>query len=285
MKIKLILSIQNQLKKLTNKKFSKSYIKKFIIPIIDHIGSSKNNKFLISGSQGIGKSTILQILKQHLSLFYNKKVLSLSLDDYYLTKKERVVLSKKIHSLLITRGVPGTHDTKILLKNIINFEKSNYPIKLPIFNKLNDDRSNKYRIINRKKNILLLEGWCCGYPPIDKSYLNKNINFIEKKNDSKMKWRNFYNQKLKYEYAKIFKHFNEIIFIKSTSFSNVAKWRFKQEQMMKKEIRDENTMNKRQINEFVQYYEKITKWMIMKMPSVSNIIIHVDSNQKITEIK
>tara|TARA_Y100001970_G_scaffold285066_1_gene403817 strand:- start:2093 stop:2950 length:858 start_codon:yes stop_codon:yes gene_type:complete len=285
MKIKLILSIQNQLKKLTNKKFSKSYIKKFIIPIIDHIGSSKNNKFLISGSQGIGKSTILQILKQHLSLFYNKKVLSLSLDDYYLTKKERVVLSKKIHSLLITRGVPGTHDTKILLKNIINFEKSNYPIKLPIFNKLNDDRSNKYRIINRKKNILLLEGWCCGCPPIDKSYLNKNINFIEKKNDSKMKWRNFYNQKLKYEYAKIFKHFNEIIFIKSTSFSNVAKWRFKQEQMMKKEIRDENTMNKRQINEFVQYYEKITKWMIMKMPSVSNIIIHVDSNQKITEIK
>ena len=120
-------------------------------------------------------------------------------------KKERIVLSNKFHPLLLTRGVPGTHDTKLLLQNIMSFERSQYPFQLPIFNKLNDDRSKKFKLINSKKDILLVEGWCCGCPPVNKSYLLKNINSLEKKLDYDNNWRKFYNQKLKNEYAKIFK--------------------------------------------------------------------------------
>ena len=121
MQVHLIQSIQNQLQELTTKKFSKTYIKKYICPIFKYIILSKKNKFLIAGSQGIGKSTIVKVLKKNLEIYYKKKVLSLSLDDYYLSKKERISLSNTIHPLLLTRGVPGTHDTELLLQNILHF--------------------------------------------------------------------------------------------------------------------------------------------------------------------
>ena len=102
---KIINSIEKQLYILTKKKFSKKYIHEYIIPIIDFIISSKKKKFLISGSQGIGKSTLLKVIEENIKIFYKKKVLTLSLDDYYLTKKERLKLSKKISSPFInSRG-------------------------------------------------------------------------------------------------------------------------------------------------------------------------------------
>ena len=45
-----------------------------------------------------------------------------------------------------------------------------------------------------------------------------------------------------------------------------------------------DTMNKNQIFEFIQYYEKITKWMMQVLPSKANITINVDKNQKIKKI-
>ena len=284
MKDKLVLSIQKQLRELTTKKFSKSYVEKYIYPILEYIVFSKQKKFLIAGSQGIGKSTIVKILKKHLTIFYNKKILDLSLDDYYLTKKERIILSNKTHSLLLTRGVPGTHDTKLLLQNIINFERSRHPFQSPIFNKLNDDRSKKFKLINSKKDILLLEGWCCGCPPVANSYLFQNINYLEKKRDKDKSWRKFYNQKLKNEYAEVFNHFDALIYIKPPTFSNIAKWRLKQERMMNAINNNKQCMNKKQVLEFIQYYEKITKWMIKKIPLVSNLTVFVDANQKIKKI-
>lgn len=282
MQDQLIKSIQNHLQKLTNKRFSKIYIKKYICPIFDYIVFSKQNKFLIAGSQGIGKTTLLMILKKNLNIFYKKKILSLSLDNYYLTKSQRVILSTKIHPLLLTRGVPGTHDTELLLQNINSFDKLQYPIKLPIFDKLSDDRVNKFKSINSKKDILLLEGWCCGCPPVDNSYLFKNINSLEKQKDKNGQWRRYYNQKLKNEYAKIFNRFDSIIYLKAPSFSSISGWRYKQEKMIKN--KNKLSMNKKQILEFVQYYEKITKWMIRKLPLISSLIIDIDLNQKIKRI-
>ena len=129
-----------------------------------------------------------------------------------------------------------------------------------------------------------MEGWCCGCPPVSKSYLFQNINFLEKKKDKDRNWRKFYNQKLKNEYAKIFNRFNAIIYIKPPNFSNIAKWRLKQENMMKTQNDNKNFMNKKQVLEFIQYYEKLTKWMIKKMPPISSLTICVDANQKIKRL-
>ena len=89
MKINIDIFIQKELKKLTNKYFTKKYISKYIIPIINNLYHSKNNKFILSGSQGSGKSTLGKLLKSVIEKFYKKKVMLLSIDDYYLSKKQR----------------------------------------------------------------------------------------------------------------------------------------------------------------------------------------------------
>ena len=89
MKNIIVNSINKDLSILTKKKFSKKYISKYILPIIDNIANSKQKKILISGSQGIGKSTFLKIIEKNIFKFYKKKILTLSLDDYYLPKKEK----------------------------------------------------------------------------------------------------------------------------------------------------------------------------------------------------
>ena len=68
----LIYSVQKQLIELTNIKFSKKYIETYIYPIFEYIISSKKNKFLIAGSQGIGKSTLLHILEKNLKNIFKK---------------------------------------------------------------------------------------------------------------------------------------------------------------------------------------------------------------------
>ena len=95
MKLNIDIFIQEELKKLTNKNFPKKYISQYIIPIINNIYHPKNNKFILSGSQGSGKSTLGKLLKLVIEKFYKKKVMLLSIDDYYLSKNERMDKSKK----------------------------------------------------------------------------------------------------------------------------------------------------------------------------------------------
>jgi len=284
---KLIDSINDNFVEFTNKKVSKKEIEKKILPIFFFLNNSKNNMFLISGSQGIGKTTILKILNKNFYKFFGKRLLTLSLDDFYYDKSQRRLLSKSVHPLMITRGVPGTHNIKEIFNIIEKFNKSQYPIKIPIFNKLTDSQIKKRKIIKKKSDILILEGWCCGSSALKKEYLHKNINALEKKFDKKYIWRNYYNEKLKKEYSELFKKFDELIFFRPPSFSCVLKWRYNQENYLKNLNKNKSIqgMSKKNIIYFIQHYEKITKWMIKIMPKKANLTIFVDKNQKIKNIK
>ena len=283
MQIEINTFIQENLKKLTNKNFSKKYISQFIIPIINKINNSKDNKFLIAGSQGAGKSTLAKIFKLVLENVYKKKVMLLSIDDYYLSKNKRNKLSKNIHPLLITRGVPGTHDIVALKNDIINFQKKKFPINTPKFNKLKDDISSKKNII-KNAEILLLEGWCCGSPSINKKYLFQNINRLETIFDKNKKWRQYYNSQLKKDYKKVFSLFDQQIYIQPPSFSYILKWRYNQEKNNALKSRNKDFMNKKDLQKFIQHYEKLTKWMMKTMPAKADILIKIDSNQKIKKV-
>jgi len=283
MRIEINTFIQQNLKKLTNKNFSKKYISQFIIPIINKINNSKDNKFIIAGSQGAGKSTLAEIFQLVLENVYKKKVMLLSIDDYYLSKNKRIKLSKKIHPLLTTRGVPGTHDIVALKNDIINFQKKNFPIITPKFNKLKDDVSIKKKII-KNAEILLLEGWCCGSKSINKEYLFQNINRLETKFDTNKKWRQYYNSQLMKDYKKVFSLFDQQIYIQPPSFSYILKWRYAQEKNNALKSQNQNFMSKKDLQIFIQYYEKLTKWMMKTMPAKADILIKIDSNQKIKKV-
>ena len=282
---KLIISIQEQLLELTHKNFSLKYIERCLIPIFEYINNSKKKKFLISGSQGIGKSTLVEILKKNFKIFYQKKILILSLDDYYLKKNQRLNLSKNKHPLLSTRGVPGTHDIKKLRKDINSFDKSKYPINIPIFDKLTDDRLTKTQKVNSHTDILILEGWCCGCPPISRNFLYKNINKLEKEKDTKKIWRDYFNRELKNDYYQLFAKFDKLIYLEPPSFSYILNWRLKQEKMLARKNNSDASMNKNEIAEFISHYEKITKWMMKILPAKANICIKIDRNQKIIKLK
>ena len=83
----------------------------------------------LTGGQGSGKSTISNILKIILKERFELNTVIFSIDDFYKTLNERKIMSKKINPLFLTRGVPGTHDTKLLfncLQSIKKFYKKNF---------------------------------------------------------------------------------------------------------------------------------------------------------------
>lgn len=196
-----------------------------------------------------------------------------------------MALSKTKHYLFKTRGVPGTHDIEKLRKNINDFEKSNYPIRIPVFDKLLDDKLNKFRIEKDNKDILILEGWCCGCPPLEKNFLDKDINKLEKLEDEDKIWRNHYNRYLNKEYKRLFKKFDKIIFMKVPSFKFVLNWRLKQEKMNKSSYKNHSKMNEKEILYFISHYEKITEWMIKRLPNIADLVININDKQEITKNK
>lgn len=92
----------------------------------------------ICGAQGSGKSTLARQLCKSLNT-QGAAAATLSLDDVYLTRAERVTLAQTIHPLLATRVVPGTHDLGLAEKVIA---QSALPgtVRLPRFDKARDDR-------------------------------------------------------------------------------------------------------------------------------------------------
>ena len=80
----------------------------------------------MTGGQGSGKSTISNILKIILKEGFGLNTVIFSIDDFYKTLKERKKMSQKISPLFLTRGVPGTHDTKLLYKCLKKFKKKKF---------------------------------------------------------------------------------------------------------------------------------------------------------------
>ena len=136
MKSALINSIQYQFNKLTNSSISQSQVKKFILPIIEYINYSPNNKFLLSGSQGVGKTTLLKLIKIIFKKKFNKKILSLSLDDFYLDKKTRCHLTPTqleygLHSIIYIITTPKSKKTTVMKLNYSGMYTRNPSPRVP----------------------------------------------------------------------------------------------------------------------------------------------------------
>ena len=148
-------------------------LNKFYLPISklinDEFLKNKKTKVIgLTGGQGSGKSTISNILKIILKEGFCLETVIFSIDDFYKTLKERKIMAKKVSPLFLTRGVPGTHDTRMLTNCIKNLTKKKFKkILIPKFDKSIDNRSIKSRWVKVKKkpNIVIFEGWCVGVAP------------------------------------------------------------------------------------------------------------------------
>jgi D-glycerate 3-kinase len=268
-------------------------LKNFYLPICKKINSEyvkrKKTKIIgLSGGQGTGKSTISQILKIILKEGFNLETVIFSIDDFYKTRKDRKIMAKKISPLFLTRGVPGTHDAKMLFNCIKNLKKNRFKkVTVPKFDKSKDDRSpkSKWLAVKKKPNIVIFEGWCVGVTSQKEKDLVIPINKLEKQKDEKRIWRQTVNKELKNKYRKIFNLIDKLIFLKVPSFKYVYKWRLLQEKKLRTKSRGNKTMSNEQVKNFIMYYERLTKNMLKILPKKANTVISIDESHRLKSIK
>ena len=270
-------------------------IRSFLIPICFWISKKAKKKSPLivglAGGQGSGKTTISSIISLILKKYFKLKVFKISIDDFYKTKKQREILSKNKHSLLLTRGVPGTHDIKIMLDFFRKIKTKNFKsLKLPKFNKANDDRYKKkhwYKLKSRP-DVVIFEGWCVGAKPQSLRLLKKPINTIEKAYDKSLKWRRFVNLQLKTNYKKLYSQLDSLLYLKVKNFNLLKKWRIKQEEKLwlkAKSRKNLKIMNKKEVINFMQTYQRITEQMFKDAPKYSSIIMNLNKYHQIHKIK
>lgn len=266
-----------------------------VIPATDKIlGDNKANEpqiFGVQGCQGSGKTTLCAFIKLYLEHAYQKTVEICSIDDFYLTKQERATLSDTRHPLLATRGVPGTHDTSLILKTLDDFSHKRTQ-RVPTFKKQFDDRAtqDEWQDWPNSPDILIFEGWCVGISAQNERALATPVNALEQNEDPNCVWRKFVNTALEHEYQTIFQRLNSLLVIQAPSFNCVYQWRLNQEQKMIEHLqrRGEDysqAMTPKQVERFISHYQRLTEHGLDVLPTIADATLYLNEDHSFAKTK
>ena len=89
---------------------------------------------------------------------------------------------------------------------------------------------------------------------------------------------------MKTKYKKLYSQLNCLIFLKANNFKLLQKWRLKQERKLwlnSKKNSNLKIMNKEDVINFMQTYQRITQNMFKYMPKYASIILSLNSNHQI----
>jgi len=276
-----------------------NYIPQYFMPLAEKINQQTLNSHIpiigIHGSQGSGKSTAAQVLKQILNTDFELEVIILSIDDFYHTKAAREQLAHEIHPLFATRGVPGTHDVNLLNSTLIKLQQgmSGCQAKIPRFNKAQDDRYmvSDWEQLTQPVDVILFEGWCVGIPPIPEEQLEQSINQLEQEEDKEGKWRTKVNDFLSDTYQSIFAKIDWLLMLEAPSFDVVYEWRQLQEKKLKdkliqqgQDISTMQIMSDNELSRFIQFYQRLTEHALKVMPDLVNAKISLDREHQMTNL-
>lgn len=243
----------------------------------------------ICGAQGSGKST----LAEDLASAFDKRGIAnatLSLDDLYLTRAERQRLAEEVHPLLLTRGVPGTHDLALGHEVLDELERGDGAL-LPRFDKARDDREPLERWERGPDNceVLIFEGWCVGARPQPPSELDTPINSLEKSEDADATWRRYVNDALAGPYQKLFDRIDALLLIAAPGFETVFNWRKQQEDLLRSRRAASGAdgariMHDTQLARFLQHYERLTRYILTEMPDRADVVIQLDADRNVRNV-
>ena len=118
-----------------------------------------------------------------------------------------------------------------------------------------------------------------------KKDLKSPINKLEKHKDNKKIWREKVNFELKKNYKKIFNFIDKLIFLKVPSFKYVLKWRLLQEKKLRITSKGNKTMSDKQVENFIMYYERLTKHMLKTLTKKAHVVISIDKTHRLKSIK
>jgi D-glycerate 3-kinase len=238
----------------------------------------------VSGCQGSGKTTLASLLVVMLRELLGLKSVNLSIDDFYLTHAERLDLSRTVHPLLATRGVPGTHDVQLALDTIAALRKPGV-VAIPRFNKAIDDRAPQadWPRVQAPVDVIVLEGWCLAIGPQSHAQLEQAINGLEAEEDSAGAWRRYVNERIGVEYAQLYDMVDYLVMLKAPDFAKVFEWRQNQEDKLAAKSSGQGTriMNREQLRRFIQHYERITRHGLETLPLKADVVFQLTGEQTI----
>ena len=239
----------------------------------------------ISGIQGSGKTTQSRALQNYLKSHFGMTTCVLSIDDFYRDQKERQLLSERIHPLLKTRGVPGTHHVEAISAVIDALKRvaDESIISIPQFDKSTDNPKavSDWKDQKLPVDVILFEGWCVGAQPQSAHELAKPINQLEEQEDAEGTFRNYVNKQLQEQYASLWKKIDALVWLQPSKFEMVYTWRKQQESRLGIDPNNNTStkMDDADLNRFIMHYERISRHMMNTMPNRSDWVIELNDDQ------
>lgn len=229
----------------------------------------------IGGPPGSGKSTLARMLAFLLSES-GTPAIALSLDDYYLGRKDREKLARKQHALLRQRGVPGTHDWSRLLQDIDRLSAGQgHGLHLPVFDKSRDDPApvRHWRRVDCDPRCVIVEGWCLGAPGQDPERLREPVNELERFQDPEAIWRTLVNDRLACYRSDLASRIGQFWYLEVPAWERVIDWRWQQEQ----ELAQARLLSREQTAAFLATFERIVRHMQQTCTSWADWRLRADS--------
>jgi D-glycerate 3-kinase len=267
------------------------------LPLSAWVTAQKKDRPLVlgvNGAQGSGKSTLCEFLTLILAHGYGLRAVGFSLDDLYRTRAERERLARQIHPLLITRGVPGTHDVELgcRLLDALRSAGPGADVALPSFDKAVDDRRPRaeWPTIEGPVDVVIFEGWCVGCKPQADEDLVVPINALEAEEDPDGSWRRYVNDQIKGHYANLFARIDRLLMLCVPSMNSVFEWRSLQERKLAASLRLEGgpdqyrLMDDSALRRFIMHYERITRHALAEMPARADITLFLDEAHRFSRV-
>lgn len=232
--------------------------------------------FGLCGSQGSGKSTLARALAPRFP-----RTVVLSLDDFYLTRAERLQLAREVHPLLAVRGVPGTHDIGLACAVFAVLDRGE-AVPLPRFDKATDDRVDPalWPSAPEGVDLIIFEGWCVGARPQPESALQAPVNLLEKEEDPAGVWRRYVNAELAGPYQRLFSRIDRLALLRAPNWQQVYAWRLQQEQELRQSgATGEGLMDEAGVRIFISYYERLTRYILDEMPARADLVLQLDADR------
>jgi D-glycerate 3-kinase len=245
----------------------------------------------INGAQGSGKSTLAAFLALALREIHHQRVAVFSIDDLYQTRAERQQLGRDIHPLLVTRGVPGTHDVSMGLDLIRSLKAADECTitPLPAFSKAMDDRTepSAWASFQGRPDVLLFEGWCVGSTPQTEQDLIIPINRLERDEDRDGRWRRYVNAQLQDSYKALFAELDGLLMLKVPDMSRVVEWRTQQERQLAAQSTstDRRLMDSAALERFIMHYERITRHNLTQLPQRADMVLNLNEEHGFSAVQ
>lgn len=222
----------------------------------------------LAGLPGSGKSTLAAATVAK-ARRQDWPALHLSLDDFYLPRRARKPLARHIHPLLITRGVPGTHDLALLRHVLAQLPHASdrRPVAIPRFDKGRDTRQppSRWRRVRGMPRLVILEGWCLGIAPQPDKALRRPVNPLEREEDTDGSWRRRVNHLLP-DYLRLWNEADARALIRVPDWQAVRRHRRQAEQALRRRHAPQ-AMDDAALDRFLQHYERLCRQALRHPPA------------------